>query len=434
MSNSCFDLNSYSNNPCPEPESARVRAIAFSYVSHNLGDPSVTHNWVNAIATNNAFIIHDVRGSYDGGAATEAAGYGFASLRKSGAQHTLTYNHLFNHANIDFYNLLSKKSGQLRIWFVTDTLLFSSAFDKTVFVDAKYSVTEDLTSTVEWTVTVKWSDINMVEIYNKPPLIFNSCSTMQKLLECYEPCCFPDTCGMTCEIMDELVQSIRTVFNGISAPGPYGTSISGILFSWPVFIPSLAFDGNEIVWNGQHTGSFIEMITNEGYLINESTDIRFTIMFTSSGLCPDFSIIGNIHLEFDDMGNWTQTIENVNWCTNVFGLAIADTSSTCCLPCSGNTPKCSTFTPLLSALTHNTPPLPAGDTTITLSGDLLVSGDPCCEVISLSTTNPLTEAYYVDSQTITIRNGNDTPITNNFEIVVWTTCGMVVNRLQIIIV
>lgn len=188
----CFDLSNYQCGECTTPENGRIVGVAFVYSGidvESVGPVNSPETWFQLHCNDLALIIPEVRGDYDGGSVVEGPGYGTYPTRKTSSNHTLNFMKLFDCSNIELFNDLSKNSGQFELWFATQSLIFRSGFNKTVSIDARFPITDDINSNIEWNFTIKWSSIDLPRCYEKPAGIFDRCSDLNNLANCYT--CLP---------------------------------------------------------------------------------------------------------------------------------------------------------------------------------------------------------------------------------------------------
>ena len=181
-SNYCINLADYYCNGCITAELGRIRAVAYYLKEYTFTDPSSTQEWFDVVCNGVGIIIPEVRGTYDGGTAVEGGGYGDVPTRRSSANHSSEYFHLFDCDNVDFYNQLNQFSGKMNFAYITETKIFLS--NKPVYVTASAPITDDTNSNMEYHVKVMWSNINIPTCYNRPSQIFDSCAKITDLQAC----------------------------------------------------------------------------------------------------------------------------------------------------------------------------------------------------------------------------------------------------------
>lgn len=235
-------------------------------------------------------------------------------------------------------------------------------------------------------------------------------------------CCFDDTCGVDCEMLNYIVASLQT-----RAVGATGLASSVSPVSIGAFIPTdprfefSAITG-ELIFDGVGTGYFFANITN---VVDYTTDAAmfFAMDVAGNGLCPDFSLHFTLNIVWPSPGQFLVESALVQWCTRNFG-AVVPTAG--CSGCSASQNKCSLNTPVLGNTTFNiSGGLPPGATVITLPNPLIQGGDNCCEILGLSTDAPFVSATAISANQIRLVNYNPTVVDTPFRIVFFTTCGVV---------
>ena len=178
-------LDDYYCSNCDTLENGRIRAVAYTLLGAPLANPSSESDWADLVCNKFAVVIHDVRGTYDGGAEVETAGYGSSSTQLSGINHSATYMHTWDCANKPFYDSL-RYSRQYKFWFATENFIHFS--EQVVTASAKMPITEDVNSRVEFSVTVKWGYKFLPSCYAMPTKIFTSCEALAAAVACNAPC------------------------------------------------------------------------------------------------------------------------------------------------------------------------------------------------------------------------------------------------------
>lgn len=168
---------------CDNPENGRVSAVAYVQKGAPMPNPSSAQDWVNLICNNLAIVIPSVRGTYDGGSPIDQNGYGRIPTSRVGANHEVQYMHLWQCENIAFYNSLMRLAGDFEFWFATGSKLHRGG--KGLYISVQTPITEDVSSAMEFQVTVRWASYDLPLCYNLPPYIFDSCETLQHALRCF---------------------------------------------------------------------------------------------------------------------------------------------------------------------------------------------------------------------------------------------------------
>ena len=164
------DIPAHSCSDCPDnQEHGRIRGVAYIHKSYTFADPTDPTEWQSAIAAGKVIIIPKTNGSYDGGTPIEGPGYGDQESTNLGSRFSAVYKDPNYAGNVTFYNVL-KRSRNWKFCYLTETKLRITR--KTVTVFPKDPVQDDITSLVEWEVTVKWMDTQFGEAFDIPDGIF----------------------------------------------------------------------------------------------------------------------------------------------------------------------------------------------------------------------------------------------------------------------
>jgi hypothetical protein len=155
---------------CAEPEHGRVRGVAFVRYSFDFIDPTDRNEWLSAMASGDVIVVPMVRGVYDGGSPVLADGFGYKTKELIGFNNKLNYLDPIYQLNRDFYNTLMQQQGAWKFAFVTETQVH--LIDVPVTISPLNPITEELSSTVSWSIDVEWGDIVLPRIYDKPQEIF----------------------------------------------------------------------------------------------------------------------------------------------------------------------------------------------------------------------------------------------------------------------
>lgn len=160
-------------DPClTEMEHGRIRSVAYvhsSIVDLIKASPTNKQAWDAQIAQGKIYIIPEVIGSYDGGAAVEAPGYGDEATRTTGYNFSANFRDPNYKGNCGFYNTI-KKSKNWHLAFRTENL--TRITDKPVSIQPKDPITEDLTAEVVWDVTNKWTQTDHSCPFTTPEGVF----------------------------------------------------------------------------------------------------------------------------------------------------------------------------------------------------------------------------------------------------------------------
>ncbi len=167
---------------CSAGETARIRAVAFVKKrvlagAPDLSDPLVWKAW---ILNEDAVVVPNVRGAYDGSTEVVAEGYGSQLNRVTGLTHVVEYFQLMRCENVAAYNKI-KRNRDLVFFFRTENSLWHSLNAVKVF--PQMPVELDMGKEIELKVTVEWSHPDLPECIVPPPGVFDDCAALAALLE-----------------------------------------------------------------------------------------------------------------------------------------------------------------------------------------------------------------------------------------------------------
>lgn len=157
-------------------ESGRVVALAFIHSDIHAAvynDPSNPNVWVDGNYSADLHIFQNVRGTYDGGSPIDAPGIGNQDTRVINKDHSMNVRIQGVKSNEDFFNEIVKSS-EYRVAFVVGgdyNLLMLNNVNTSIVGGSP--VEEGLDSNVEWSVDIKWKDINNPKTSDVPNGIFN---------------------------------------------------------------------------------------------------------------------------------------------------------------------------------------------------------------------------------------------------------------------
>lgn len=144
-----------------DSEHGRVRAVAFikaSAVEALLTNISDAAAWTTAITAKDVILIGPVSGTFNGGEAIEAPGYGDIQTRVTGYNNSIVYNDPAYKENCAFYDALQKTSLYYAAFF-TETQVHVS--EKPVSVRVQNAVTDTVTDIMQWVATVNWQSTGL---------------------------------------------------------------------------------------------------------------------------------------------------------------------------------------------------------------------------------------------------------------------------------
>ena len=176
---------------CVEKESGKVRAVGYVKTGRTFFDPTNVLEWLQAIYDGDAVIVHNINGTYNGGEATTSEGYGYVSLRLDSRTHVLTYTEIYNCANRDFYNAIADAQ-DFRVFLALDKSLRESSEPASIIATAPVNAIE---TTNEFSVTVTWSERNLMDCHALPGTLFKSCADFNRLWASFCPACNSGTTG-----------------------------------------------------------------------------------------------------------------------------------------------------------------------------------------------------------------------------------------------
>ncbi len=160
-------------DPCLIPEKGRIRGVAFihkKYYPILIEDPTSQQLWQNGIAQGYIKVIHETLGSTDGGSEETGPGYGDNSETLLGYNHAPVIKDPNYKGNSLFWNSIKGKSSY-HLAYRTETQVHIS--DNTVTTIPKNSIEEALNSNVDWNVTIKWFQKNLLLPHDTPEGIFS---------------------------------------------------------------------------------------------------------------------------------------------------------------------------------------------------------------------------------------------------------------------
>lgn len=157
---------------CEETEKGRVSSIAYIKNTFSFVDKTNPTEWQAGFASGDIILIPFTKGTFDGGAEVETAGYGRQVTRLTGYNFQLQYQDPNYRSNCNFYNAL-KNSRSYFVAYFTETQGHMS--DNEVQVIPKNPVQDDPNSEVVWDVIVKWAGTDLPCPFDTPAGIFDAC-------------------------------------------------------------------------------------------------------------------------------------------------------------------------------------------------------------------------------------------------------------------
>lgn len=191
--NECIDSADYVCAVCGEGESGRIRAVA--YVRQDVRFVDITNplEWLYYISLKQAYILPEVRGSYDGGKESTSEGFGAQQNRVTGMLHTVEYAERMRVENLGFYNVARRRS-DLRLVYVTERYLWWAP--SLAKIAASKPIEAGLDTENIFKVSVQWASMDFAAAHEIPAGVFDSCARLQALLAQYcAPCAAEPTTG-----------------------------------------------------------------------------------------------------------------------------------------------------------------------------------------------------------------------------------------------
>jgi hypothetical protein len=166
----CQAIPDYVADDCGNIENGRVRHLILKKKTATITDPSNASEWNALIASGDALVIKNVRGSYDGGVVVESTGFGDNSAQLTGRNHVLTYMDYTVKNNVSFYNEFAMASNNYNVYFATESLIWGQT--KGIQLASTLPITDNLQEGINFNVTVKWAEMEMPTPYTSPSTLF----------------------------------------------------------------------------------------------------------------------------------------------------------------------------------------------------------------------------------------------------------------------
>lgn len=167
------ELPEYQCDPCEDYEKGRIRSVFFvsaSYRATLIANPTSIPLWQAGVASEDIIIIPKVVGSLDAPDPITGPGYGDDVETILGRDYTLLWRDPNYKGNCNFYNTLKKQNGKWYPGYRTGSQ--SHIGEKTVTIDTKAPVTENLEDNVEWNGSAKWRSNEQPCPFDTPATIF----------------------------------------------------------------------------------------------------------------------------------------------------------------------------------------------------------------------------------------------------------------------
>jgi hypothetical protein len=246
---SCFNTTARACEDCVTDERNKVVHVAFVKRGTSISTLSIAADILTAELAGNAYVIRNVSGSYDGGAATYGKGLGKQVQRKLAKKHVLTFIDFSYVANAQYWADMEDQAANYDLYFFTDTQgwIQTNAY---LSIEAKGTITDDNQTFIEGMLTVTWS-------YTSNPLNYSASvddlATCQQLFN-GDSVSFFNVSGSTGTIISGQVDEIdltRTVssLNARLQTGVNLTSVSVIDGTLPTGL-TLSYTGPYITLSG----------------------------------------------------------------------------------------------------------------------------------------------------------------------------------------
>lgn len=167
------ELPEHQCDPCDDYEKGRVRSVGFVSVAYRatlIANPDSLPVWQTGIDSGDIIIIPKVVGSLDVPDPITGPGYGDDVETVLGTDFTLLWRDPSYKKNCNFYNTLKRQNGKYYAIFRTGTQTHIS--DKTVTVNTRNPITENLEDNVEWNGSAKWRSNDNPCPFDTPDGIF----------------------------------------------------------------------------------------------------------------------------------------------------------------------------------------------------------------------------------------------------------------------
>jgi hypothetical protein len=161
------DIPEHVCDDCVVGEMGGIRSIALIDKDFTLSDITTSASWTAGITAGKIIVLPTTRGTFDGGSAVTAQGYGDNAQITTGYNFTLTARDPAYKQNQKFWNLIAKRK-DLKVAYRTETLVHIS--DVPVSITPTNPVEEGLDSVVDWQVSFTWTSSNLPEPYDATAL------------------------------------------------------------------------------------------------------------------------------------------------------------------------------------------------------------------------------------------------------------------------
>lgn len=168
------ELPEYQCDTCGGREKGRVRSsgvINKAYLPTLLANPSSTLLWTTGIDSGDIVIFSEVIGSLDVPDPIVGPGYGDNVEEVLGTDFTLNIRDPNYITNCTFFNTLKRQRNKWHALYRTSSQTHIS--DKTVTINTKAPITENLEDNVEWQVSMKWRSLDNPCPFDTPEDVFD---------------------------------------------------------------------------------------------------------------------------------------------------------------------------------------------------------------------------------------------------------------------
>ncbi len=253
----CGIAPSRSCEDCVTDERNKVVHVAFVRRGTVISTINSVTDLLAAELAGTAYIIRNVSGAYDGGAATFGKGLGKAVQRMLAKKHVLTFIDFSYTANANYWALMEQSANNYDVYFFTDTQVWIQT-NAYISLEAKGTITDDNLTFIEGSVTATWSYISNPLNY---PANVDLLATCQQLFN-GDNLSFANTSGSTATIISgsgttpdeiDMVHGV-SVLNAKLNAGIAISSASVIEGALPAGIV-LSYSGNFLTLTGTPTAA-----------------------------------------------------------------------------------------------------------------------------------------------------------------------------------
>lgn len=163
---SCETIPSYNQIACNQSEMARVRSIALVKNGVTFINPSSESEWAAKVASGDAIVIREIRGSYDGGQPVEGAGFGSQVVRILNKNHAVSVTDPRAVDNIGFWNVMQRQAYNYTLWLLSENYVWNTK--GTPSIAPTMPIPEDITQEVNIVTAIKWQYEELPTPFAKP--------------------------------------------------------------------------------------------------------------------------------------------------------------------------------------------------------------------------------------------------------------------------